>query len=542
MGFDEVLSRADEDTLGALLGRPTIRLLTELDSRLARPSKLRDLISELHSPAGLLRDPSSRALLLQLLRREEANALCEVLGLGVPPSGNPYLQLATLKSRKRSQTERQLLSFFGVVAETSAMYEVGSPDSSDVIPGYGLFDHQRHAVARLSRAISTPPHRAVLHMPTGAGKTRTALSLIADELRRNEPGLVIWLAYSEELCEQTASEFERAWSHLGNRSVTVHRYWGSRQADIAEINDGFLVAGLGKMYNSVKRQYGFFARLADRTRLVIIDEAHQAIAQTYQAVLELLVDRHPQTRLVGLTATPGRTWNDVDEDERLSRFFGGNKVGLRPPGYDNPVRYLVEYGYLADTQFVPLLYEGGRELTDRDLQNIEAAIDVPAEVLAQLAEDEQRNLLIVTRIEELARRHSRILVFATTVEHAETLAVVLRARGFQADAVTGTTARPERERVVRGFRGDADGVRILCNYGVLSSGFDAPRTSAALIARPTKSLVLYSQMVGRATRGPRAGGNGTAEVVTVVDTALPGFGDLSEAFTNWEDVWDEPAE
>lgn len=80
---------------------------------------------------------------------------------------------------------------------------------------------------------------------------------------------------------------------------------------------------------------------------------------------------------------------------------------------------------------------------------------------------------------------------------------------------------------------------VICNFGVLTTGFDAPSVSAALIARPTRSLVLYSQMVGRATRGPRAGGNPTAEIVTVVDPELPGFGDLAEAFTNWEDVWDE---
>jgi superfamily II DNA or RNA helicase len=81
---------------------------------------------------------------------------------------------------------------------------------------------------------------------------------------------------------------------------------------------------------------------------------------------------------------------------------------------------------------------------------------------------------------------------------------------------------------------------ILINYGVLTTGFDAPATSAAIIARPTRSLVLYSQMVGRATRGVKAGGNAEAEIVTVVDPHLPGFGSVAEAFKNWEDVWNEP--
>ena len=68
-------------------------------------------------------------------------------------------------------------------------------------------------------------------------------------------------------------------------------------------------------------------------------------------------------------------------------------------------------------------------------------------------------------------------------------------------------------------------------------GFDAPKTSAAVIARPTKSLVLYSQMAGRALRGPRAGGNVEADIITVIDTKLPGFSNQAEMFFNWEDVW-----
>ena len=81
---------------------------------------------------------------------------------------------------------------------------------------------------------------------------------------------------------------------------------------------------------------------------------------------------------------------------------------------------------------------------------------------------------------------------------------------------------------------------VIVNYGVLTTGFDAPAISAAVIARPTRSLVLYSQMVGRATRGTRAGGNEEAEIVTVVDPHLPGFGNVADAFRNWEDVWNEP--
>jgi superfamily II DNA or RNA helicase len=154
-----------------------------------------------------------------------------------------------------------------------------------------------------------------------------------------------------------------------------------------------------------------------------------------------------------------------------------------------------------------------------------------------IAEDEQRNLQIVHRVEELVRRHDRIIVFAASVRHARLLAVVLRARGITADAITAETPSLDRVRVITRFRSSHTEPIVLCNYGVLTAGFDAPKTSAAVIARPTKSLVLYSQMVGRALRGPRAGGNAEAEIVTVADTDLPGFRDPAEAFFNWEDVW-----
>ena len=92
---------------------------------------------------------------------------------------------------------------------------------------YALFAHQRTAAREISDALAEHPRRVILHMPTGAGKTRTAMNVIADHLRSYEPTLVIWLANTEELCEQSAAEFEKAWSYLGNREVGVYRFWGN---------------------------------------------------------------------------------------------------------------------------------------------------------------------------------------------------------------------------------------------------------------------------------------------------------------------------
>ena len=184
--------------------------------------------------------------------------------------------------------------------------------------------------------------------------------------------------------------------------------------------------------------------------------------------------------------------------------------------------------------------DAGLKLSDADVNELSSAIDVPEEIVDRLGTDTQRNLKILSAVEDLLKRHRRVIVFAPSVENARMLTTILSLRGHEAFVVTGESDASERERIIRRFRSNALHAMVIVNYGVLTAGFDAPTTSAAVIARPTRSLVLYSQMVGRATRGPRAGGNKEAEIVTVVDPHLPGFGSVADAFKNWEDVWDEP--
>jgi superfamily II DNA or RNA helicase len=482
----------------------------------------------------MLRDKECRGHLLALLPRGAAVELLQ--HLGVDSTAAPYGALLSLAVRKNSARELRLFEYFGIVPDPEPASKSDAGLSEAVGSTYPLFEHQRTAARRVSSLLDVEPRRVLLHMPTGAGKTRTTMHVICDHLRRREPTLVLWLAYSEELCDQAAEEFERAWTALGDREVPLTRYWGQHDLTDGIPNDGLLVAGLSKTYSAARRSIDFIARLADRTSLVVIDEAHQAVAETYRLILDVVFSKGT-TSLLGLTATPGRTWSDIAADEKLSRFFARCKVGLQVEGYANPVDYLIQEGYLAKPHFVPLNYSGSQALSDRDIADISRNLDIPERIVMRLAEDEIRNLRIVEAVERLVPRHRRTLVFAATVEHANLLATVLQARGIDADSVTGESSSSDRERCIRKFKDASEEPRVLCNYGVLTTGFDAPATSAAVIARPTKSLVLYFQMVGRAIRGPRAGGNDDAEILTVVDLGLPGFGDVGEAFLNWEDVW-----
>jgi len=530
--FDELLARASDQLLQQLVGHDVVRLLAGLDPSLARPDSLSEIALGLRSPAEMLLDPSLRNELLLLLPRTSAALLAQRLGV----EGDAYDGLTSMKVRANTAKAADLFDFFGVSGESSDE-TAALPAQESVIPGHPLFGHQRLAARRVLSHLEREPHRVMLHMPTGSGKTRTAMSVVSSLLNRSEPTLVVWLAHSEELCEQAVEEFVKAWSYLGNRPIDVQRWWGAHTLTQPIIRDGLIVAGLSKAYSSARRSLGDIGKIAGHVGLVVMDEAHQAVAPTYSLVLDVLTQAGHPAPLLGLSATPGRTWSDVDEDQRLADFFYRQKVSLEIEGYANPVDFLVAEGYLAETQFVQLTYTATGQLSPKQLQELTDALDVPENIIVALAGDVQRNMLILSRTQEMCRRHQRIIVFAATKDHAVVLATVLRARGYWAHAVTGETPSKVRARVISGFKEPRDEPRILVNYGVLTTGFDAPQTSAALIARPTKSLVLFSQMVGRATRGVKAGGNTLAEVATVVDTRLPGFCNMSDAFENWEDVW-----
>ena len=533
LAFSTILARADDEALAAFVGEAGARLLAAVGGGLMAPSKKREIALSLYGAAGLLATAAHRQRLLALLRPDEARALLRAVGESC--GADPYPALARLRPRRGSWQEGAVFDFFGLEPPRAETPEE-APARTDCVPGYGLFGHQRQALREVEAVLEAPPHRALLHMPTGSGKTRTAMHLVARHLCRRERGLVVWLVYGEELCEQAAGEFERAWRHLGDRAVAVHRFWGHRELLLGDAPDGLVVASLPKLYSKAMERLSSLADLARAATLVVVDEAHQAIAPTYALVIDALTvgTRLP---LVGLSATPGRTWNDVDADEALSRFFARRKVTLRVEGWDNPVDFLTATGYLARARFEGLHHDGTLDLTPGEIKKIADDWDIPAAVLRRLAADEQRNAAIVHRLDGLLGRHRRVLVFAATVAHADLLATVLRARGAEAYSVSAATPPAARRHRLERYLGDGERPIALCNYGVLTTGFDAPRTSAALIARPTKSLVLYSQMVGRALRGPRAGGNSEAEIVTVLDRALPGFGSVAEAFINWEDVW-----
>lgn len=530
----ETLARAGVGRLHVFAGRGAVDLLEKLESRSIGAASLARIVVDREGASSALRDPALRLLALESLRREEAVHLCAVLGL---PSDSPFDELLRLRfDGARMQT---LHAYFGVSAEAPS--DAAPLPASVVVPSpYPLFPHQRAASIAVRSALSEGDRRVLLHMPTGSGKTRTAWTTVVDLLRgQPDGGVVLWLAHSEELCDQAFDEACRAWAALGSRDLTIRRHYGQhRIADLSVIDDGIVVGGLQLLYGDSLSRQGEFLTFARRLLLIVLDEAHQAIAPTYSHLIELL-HRRRETGILGLSATPGRSLRDVGADQELATFFRHRKVKLEVPGFANAVDYLTAEGYLASIEYVRLPFRSAGEvtLTPGEAERVEQGFELPARVVDQLESDDLRNLLIIEQVVREVEMGGNVILFAVSVEHANLLASVLKLRGVAAASVTGSTPRERRRQIIAKYR-DTDEIRVLCNYGVLTTGFDAPKTNVAVIARPTSSVVLYSQMVGRAARGPRAGGNATCRVVTVVDS-IPGFRSLAEGFEFWDDIWED---
>jgi DNA repair protein RadD len=529
------LARSGLPQLYELVGRGVVDLLEKLESRALTAHGLSRIIVDRIGPSLALRDDSIRNLVLQTLKTDEARTLAELLG---NENDESFAFLANANFHSDEVKMQVLASFFAVVYEPIVTVE--KPDSVLVSPPYTLFPHQRIAAIKVREKLNSGKRRVMLHMPTGSGKTRTASTALVDMMREMpDDRVIVWLAHTEELCDQAFDEVSSAFAHIGPRPLRIYRHFGdSRIRDLGEIEDGIVVAGLQLLYKDSLSKQTAFLKLASKTCIVVMDEAHQAIAPTYSHLLNLF-QIAPKVGILGLSATPGRSLTDVQSDLSLAAFFDRQKVKLQIDGYTNPIDYLVDAGYLARIEIVLLPFgtRGDLNLSDDEVAKLSEGFEVPTQIITELAANDARNLLIVDSILSELTNGGKVLMFALSVEHATLIASVLRFRGVKAAAVTSATPAERRRQIIQQYR-DTDELMVLCNYGVLTTGFDAPRTNVAVIARPTTSVVLYSQMVGRAARGPRAGGNETCRILTVVDQ-IPGFRTLVEGFEFWDDIWED---
>lgn len=379
------------------------------------------------------------------------------------------------------------------------------------------------------RKLVGKPGRGLLFLPTGAGKTRVtvealSLAFTSDDLQ----GPLLWIAQSEELCEQAVQTWSTVWRELGDgRPMHLCRLWGRNEVADSEDEVTVVVATDAKL--AVCREREDYAWLADPTA-VVIDEAHEATGTDYTQTLAWLgLDSRQTARpLLGLTATPFKGRSE-EATKRLARRFGNQLLDVL--GGD-------PYGTLQDLHVLSrvehrVLDGSAMELNADEAEATRRTRLLPAAVLERIGRDEARTQRLLEDIESLPPDWP-VLVFTASVLSAQVLAALLRVRGVRAAAVSGLTRMHERRRSIEQFRhGD---IQVLTNCNVLTQGFDAPGVRALYIARPTFSPNAYIQMVGRGLRGTANGGKDECLVVNVEDT----FGLFGEqlAYREFDYLWE----
>jgi superfamily II DNA or RNA helicase len=291
----------------------------------------------------------------------------------------------------------------------------------------------------------------------------------------------------------------------------------------------FVVGTYQKLAALQKANSQDIAVLSRSVALTIADEAHKIVAPTFKGSIEAVAGT--DGIVVGLTATPGRGLERTKENRELSAFFGRNLVA--PSLSENPIAELRRLGVLSQIEHTELRTNLRVSLSPTE-RNAAQDGDIPHAVLGRLSEIPERNRLIVdTIVSEVGRGHS-CLVFACTVQHSRILAAALSLLGCNAGHLDANVPRGSRRATIEDFRQKR--IKVLLNYGVLSTGFDAPNVSTVIITRPTTSVVLYSQMIGRGLRGPASGGELRCHLVDVRDN-FESFGAVDQVYEAFSQYW-----
>jgi ATP-dependent helicase IRC3 len=304
-------------------------------------------------------------------------------------------------------------------------------------------------------------NRQLVVLPTGAGKT-----VIFSHLPKIKPDSLpmLVLAHRAELLEQARSKILASNPHLSVEIEQAERKAGHVDVVVAS------VATLGR--NGTPRIEGY---PKDYFKSIVIDEAHHAAAPSYRRV----IDYFNPPFILGVTATPQRS-----DSTRLIDVF-------QEIVYYKTIQDLIKDGWLS-----PLV--GYRVKTTTDISEVEIQNgDYSQSQLENKIDNPERNAHIVASYFSLADS-KKAVVFASGVKHAENLALSFRQSSVETAVIVGTTPREEREQILADF---ATGkISVIVNVGVLTEGFDEPSIEAIILAKPTRSALLYTQIVGRGTR------------------------------------------
>lgn len=330
-----------------------------------------------------------------------------------------------------------------------------------------LRPYQRDLLQEAQRALAAPKARVMLQLATGGGKTRIAAALLAEWIRGG--GKAAWLTHRRELSTQTRDVL----SDNGIWAANALNWGVDDPAPSA--TDGVVIEMVQTIsrrnkHRSVWDEYG-------PKDLLVIDEAHHAPARGWERTI-----RQWPGPAIGLTATPWRIEKNLGFDHLFDCLIPGPQI-----------KDLQLEKHLANAQAL--------QLDDDDL----ILVGIPArdgdyreEEIERL--NETRHVWTAGALEYWQKYAAgrQTIVYAVSKRHAEILAEVFNNAGVRAAVILGNTPGKKRDWVISQFKDKK--LQILVNVAVATEGIDLPDASCIVLARPTMSLALYLQMVGRGLR------------------------------------------
>jgi superfamily II DNA or RNA helicase len=302
-------------------------------------------------------------------------------------------------------------------------------------------------------------NNVLFQMPTGTGKTTLFCEIVrkfTTEFFPNKKVLII--THRKELVEQVFNRLESDF-HLPTGNISSNLI--GNQSSLIQ------VASIQTLVRRTEHQKDIFS-------LVIIDEAHHALASTYKVLWKF----YPTSKFLGVTATPIRT-NGEGFQDLFDVLITSNSI-----------KWFIQKNYLSDIRYFAS--------HTPDISSIKLkAGDYDETELSEVMQDKVVMADLVQSYIDFTLG-KKIIVFAVNRAHCAKIAEKFNNSGFVAKSIDTFTTTEERNKIVNDFRNNK--FKILCNVNIFTEGFDCPDVDAVQLARPTKSLTLFLQQVGRCMR------------------------------------------
>ncbi len=369
---------------------------------------------------------------------------------------------------------------------------------------FKLRDYQQDAVTAVLTHFRKTSESAVIVLPTGSGK-----SLVIAELARLAKRKILVLTHVKELVEQNHQKYESYGVTAGIYSAGLKRKQTQHQVTFASIQSA--ARNLDDFYepysliiidechrvnlaNSVSPSEIDISPSKIATAKADNDSEDKKTTNQYQQIIEKLRQVNPEVKLLGLTATPYRLGMGWIYKKHYRGFLRSEEP--RPFErciYELPLSYLIKRQYLTEPKLVDAT------IAHYDFSSLRTNVsgEYSPSALNQLLNKSTRvTQAIIEQVIELAENRQGIMIFAATVEHAKEVFSYLP---LQLSAlITGATDNTERDKLIKAFKHRQ--IKFLVNVSVLTTGFDAPHVDMIAILRPTQSVSLYQQIIGRGLR------------------------------------------